>query len=61
MNDEESTVAISAGGNTFGKTHGAAPDSHLSAEPEGADCVVEQGLGWKKTAWQLLRFLPTIQ
>jgi catalase-peroxidase len=45
MNDEE-TVALIAGGHTFGKTHGAAPDSHLAADPEGAP-LEEQGLGWK--------------
>ncbi|WP_190812768.1 catalase/peroxidase HPI [Saccharopolyspora pogona] len=45
MNDEE-TVALIAGGHTFGKTHGAAPDSNLAADPEAAP-LEEQGLGWK--------------
>jgi catalase-peroxidase len=47
MNDEE-TVALIAGGPTFGKTHGAGSASHVGTEPEGGD-IEHQGLGWKST------------
>jgi len=47
MNDEE-TVALIAGGHTFGKTHGAGDPSLIAADPEGAD-LEDQGLGWKSS------------
>ena len=43
--DDEETVALIAGGHTFGKAHGAAPESHKGSEPEGGT-IEDQGLGW---------------
>ncbi|WP_345377997.1 catalase/peroxidase HPI [Pseudonocardia yuanmonensis] len=46
--DDEETVALIVGGHTFGKTHGAAPQTHLGPEPEAAP-LEEQGLGWRSS------------
>ena len=46
--DDEETVALIAGGHTFGKTHGAGPTSHVGLEPEGSE-MEDQGLGWKSS------------
>jgi catalase-peroxidase len=45
--DDEETVALIAGGHTFGKTHGAGDAKHVGREPEGGD-LESQGLGWKQ-------------